>query len=112
LLNQQKAQGYWLHAIESCGRDSKQLWSKLGCLLESDQHTSSPLNSDDLAQYFNDKLALIRVSTESAPPTVVNDRDVSAPLITFDPITTEEAAKLLMKHQPNSAIWIRSRHGC
>ena len=97
LLYQQKAQGYWLHAIESCGRNSKQLWSKLRCMLESDQRTSSSVNSDDLAQYFNNKIARIRMSTESTLPTVVNDRDVKTLLTTIDPVTNEEAAKLLMK---------------
>ena len=97
LLYQQKAQGYWLHAIESCGRNSKQLWSKLRCMLESDQRTSSSVNSDDLAQYFNNKIARIRMSTELTLPTVVNDRDVKTLLTTIDPVTNEEAAKLLMK---------------
>jgi hypothetical protein len=97
LLYQQKVQDYGLQVTASCGQNSKQLWSKLRCMLESDQRTSSSVNSDDLAQYFNDKIARIRMSTESTLPTVVNDRDVKTLLTTFDPVTNEEAAKLLMK---------------
>jgi hypothetical protein len=68
-------------------------------MLELDQRmsSSSSVNSDDLAQYFNDKIARIRTSTESTLPTVVNDRDVKTLLTTSDPVTNEEAAKLLMK---------------
>jgi hypothetical protein len=55
-------------------------------MLESDQRTSS-VNSDDLAQYFNDKITRIRMSTESTLPTVVNDRDVKTLLTTFNPVT-------------------------
>ena len=54
-------------------------------------------SADDFAQHFNNKVEKIRSSTAAAPPPVMIDRTVMEPMMSFEPVTSEQVAAALKK---------------
>ena len=95
---QQKLKEYWTSAINSCGTDSKALWSKL----RTQMSPPSPLNlsrfsADEFATHFATKIDKIRASTATAPSPVIDMRTVAEKLTSFEPVTTDEITRLLSR---------------
>jgi len=98
ILFQTKYNSYWKFVIESAGGNSKTLWSKLRCLMQSPSDVTSDSaehSADEFANFFVDKIEKIRQSTDSAPPPVINSRLVAENLDTFSPVTAAEVVSLL-----------------
>ena len=94
-LFQSKFTTFWLETVNSCGRNSRELWRVVDALLQPPpQRTSENLSADHFAQYFRGKVDSIRSSTASADPPVLVTRDVP-PLSCFRPATVPEIIKLL-----------------
>jgi len=102
ILFQSKFNNYWKFAIDSSANNSKVLWSKLRCLLQSpvdDASTSIEHSADDFANFFVNKIDTIRQSTAAAPYPTINSRHLTSPdqLNTFRPVTPDEVAALLKR---------------
>jgi len=99
---QSKFSSYWKSAIDSCSGNSKALWSKLRCLLQSpsDDLSTGDNSADDFADYFASKIASIRQTTALSPPPTITGRVVAEQLDTFRPVTSEEVM-LLLNRSPN-----------
>ena len=99
ILFQTKYISHWKFVIESAKGNSKTLWSKLRCLLQSPSDaTSSDVpehSAEEFANYFVDKIEKIRQSTQAAPLPVINSRFVAENLETFSPVTAAEVVSLL-----------------
>jgi hypothetical protein len=102
IMFQSKFSNYWKSTIESSRKDSKALWSRLRCLLQSpaDELSDGDFSADDFADYFVNKVDIIRQSTAVAPPAVITSRVVPEKLDTFSPVTPDEVLSLL-KMSPN-----------
>jgi len=100
ILFQSKFNSYWKFAIDSSASNSKVLWSKLRCLLQSptdDASTSIEHSADDFSNFFVSKIDTIRQSTAAAPHPTINSRHLPIPdqLTTFRPVTSDEVTALL-----------------
>ena len=107
ILFQTKYMSHWSFVIESAKGNSKMLWSKLRCLLQSptDDATITPEHSaDDFANYFVDKIEKIRQSTVSAPPPMIKTRTVPEHLDKFSPVTAAEVVSLLKRSAAKQCI--------
>lgn len=97
LLFQQKLRNYWLTTIDSCGNDSRLLWSKMRNLMSPPPHQlSCRLSADDFATHFSSKVDKIRASTSDAPAPIINTRH-AASLSSFAPVTVDEITRLLSR---------------
>jgi len=98
ILFQSKLGNYWKFAIESSGNNSKVLWSRLRCLLQSPVDDSTIEHSaDDFAKFFLEKIDKIRLNSASAPLPVVVERSVQNQLSVFSPVTPGEVITLLSR---------------
>ena len=94
MLNSDKFTKYWTQKINSCGSDSKMLWSRLRGLLHP-VNGAIEHSADDFAHQFMNKVERIRASTANAPAPLITKRSVSEPLTHFKPVTLDEVVKLL-----------------
>jgi len=104
---QSKFSSYWSSAIKSSAKNSKSLWSKLRCLLQTptdDLSTEGDHSADEFADYFVNKIAAIRQSTVTAPPPIVAGRAVAHKLDSFIPVTPEEVMLLLNRSSNKQCI--------
>lgn len=92
-----KYTSYWTGKIESCGNDSKMLWSRLRCLLQPADNAVVEHSADDFAQQFRNKVERIRASTANAPAPLIAERSVPEPLTHFKPVTSEEVVTVLKR---------------
>ena len=89
--------------IDACRGNSRTLWSKLRKLMQPRAHTSNRLTADDFSQYFVRKIDRIRTSASASSPTI-GDRVVSELLSEFQPVTTDEIAKILLKSSAKQCL--------
>lgn len=92
-----KYTSYWTNKIDSCGTDSKMLWSRLRCLLQPAGGPVIDHSADDFAQHFANKVERIRASTANACRPLITGRSVSEPLMQFKPVTSEEVVAVLKR---------------
>jgi hypothetical protein len=102
ILFQSKFNSYWKSAIDSSTKNSKALWCKLRCILQSpsDDLSASDNSADDFADHFASKIDKIRQSTALSTPATITGRVVAEQLDSFRPVTSEEVVLLLNK-SPN-----------
>ena len=84
-------------AIESCGRNVKTLWAKVRCILQPQEITAFQHSADDFAQFFQNKVNVIRASTSMAPHPIIREREIDERLRSFENVTTEEAINVLKR---------------
>jgi hypothetical protein len=97
VLYQEKYKEYWLRSIQCSTSDPKALRSKLSVLLKPPSlPTTTSHTPDAFAEFFKTKIDNIRSNTASAPPPIIDHRDVT-PLTEFEPVTDDEMLKLLQK---------------
>ena len=86
---------YWSRTLSSNMKDPAALWSKIGVLINQPKATSDcKFSPDEFADFFQNKVSKIRLSTSSANPPLIEPRQFPA-LSSFRPVTAEEILKIV-----------------
>jgi len=95
-LYEDKFTSYWCETVDKYRNDACSLSRAVRQLLNASQQSSTTkLSVNEFADFFRDKIAMIRQSTATAtPPIIVPCRSVPA-LQVFDPVTDSEIQSLL-----------------
>jgi len=86
---------YWSSVI-SDSLDNKTLWRRLNSLLQPNESMLNPLSANSMASYFDNKVALIRASTDGAPSPNIEVRKVT-PFNDIGTFTDDEVRRFIMK---------------
>ena len=93
-LYQSKFTSFWSSTIDSLERNPRAIWRAVNEILQPPQQRSSKLSANDFATFFQNKVAGIRASTESASQPIVVPRE-GPPFDRFEPVTVPEIMKLI-----------------
>ena len=76
-------------------KDPAAFWSKIGVLINQPKATSDcKFSPDEFADFFQNKVSKIRLSTSNANPPVIEPRQFPA-LSDFRPVTSDEILKIV-----------------
>ena len=91
-----KQQLFWSSRVSAAAGDSRQLWKSLRPLFTPPSSPQPEFLADTFAEYFRDKVELIRGSSEGAPiPYVMVP--MTERLTSFKPVTSDDVSQMLKR---------------
>ena len=99
LLNT-KQQLYWSRRIHEAGSDSRKLWKSLSDCMRTDTTPQTDISASQFADYFRDKVELIRGSSAGAPVPVISQQCKQQSLAASRPVGVNGVLRTL-NQSPN-----------
>jgi len=90
-----KQQQYWSRRIHEAGSDSRKLWKSLSDCTRTDSTPQTDISATQFADYFRDKVELIRSSSAGAAVPVISQQCQQQSLTAYSPVNVSDVLRTL-----------------